>query len=154
MKENHISYKHLTNINIRFNDIDMIGHVNNAIHQEYFDQARLSYFQEIIGETINWKKFALIMATIKIDFFSAIEIHEMISVRTSVEKIGEKSLTMVQELFNTETQAIKSFNRAVLVAYSVENKSTQPIPEIWKDKISGYEESEHTMTFKYPIPTN
>lgn len=140
MNENHISFKQLTKINIRFNDIDMIGHVNNAIHQEYFDQSRLKYFQEVIGETIDWKKLTLVMASIKIDYISPVEIHEKISVRTSVVKIGEKSLTMVQELFNTETQEKKSFNKAVLVAYSAENKSSMAIPELWKNKISVFEE--------------
>ncbi len=64
--------KHFTPIQQRFNDYDILGHVNNAVFQHYFDLARIRYFAEILGENIVGSKYSLVMATINIDFHSPV----------------------------------------------------------------------------------
>ena len=44
------NFKHKTLIQIRFKDVDMMGHVNNANHLTYFELARVHYFDEIIKQ--------------------------------------------------------------------------------------------------------
>ena len=140
-------FQHHTPIQIRFNDIDILGHVNNAVYQHFYDLARKKYFEEIIGEQLNWQIFGMVLASISIEYSNAIRLDESISVRTGIEMIGEKSLTMIQELYNTKTGELKSQNRAVLVGYSASNNRTAPVPESWKEKIFEYEKEVKT---KYP----
>ena len=45
-------YKHKTPIQIRFKDIDKLGHVNNANHITYFELARVDYFEALATENI------------------------------------------------------------------------------------------------------
>ena len=42
-------FKHRTKLDIRFVDIDAFGHVNNAHYLTYFEQARVRYFDDIMG---------------------------------------------------------------------------------------------------------
>ncbi len=140
-------FQHHTKIQIRFNDIDILGHINNAVYQHYFDLARMKYFEDIMGSKPEWKDFALVMAKISIEFFNAIRPGEDISVKSGIEIIGQKSLTMVQEIYNIKTGEIKSQNRAVMVGYSVKKNETAIIPEIWREKIFNFES---TVKFKYP----
>ena len=53
-----------TPIQIRFNDIDGMGHVNNAIYHEYFDTARLEYFHRVLGDVVNRHESGLIIASV------------------------------------------------------------------------------------------
>ena len=40
---NEMKFFHETPLQIRFNDVDVMGHVNNSVYQNYFDVARLRY---------------------------------------------------------------------------------------------------------------
>jgi len=140
-------FLHHTDIQIRFNDIDVIGHVNNAVYQHFFDLARKEYFEKVIGSQLEWKKFGMVMASICIEYFNAITIDEMISVRTGIEVIGGKSLTMVQEIYNRKTGELKSQNRAVMVGYLANKDQTAMIPSSWKENIYNFERQ---VKFKHP----
>ena len=41
---------------IRFADIDAMGHVNNAVYFSYFEQARIHFFRQWIGLEWNWNE--------------------------------------------------------------------------------------------------
>ena len=151
MKTEKSEFRHIDKIQIRFNDIDIVGHVNNSVHQNYFDLARLSYFKEVIGDKIDWKSFSVVLASIHIDYYRPVLLDENIAIRSRVSQIGDKSFTMVQELFSEDNKEIKSFNKAVLVGYSAKLDATVPIPDIWKDKMIGFEES---IQHKYPVSEN
>ncbi len=151
MKTAKPDFRHIDKIQIRFSDIDVIGHVNNSIHQNYFDLSRLSYFKKVIGDKIDWKSFSVVLASIQIDYFQPVFLDDNISIRTRVTQIGDKSFTMEQELFSDRTSEIKSFNRAVLVGYSAILNETVPIPDEWKEKMFEFEES---ITLKYPLSNN
>jgi acyl-CoA thioester hydrolase len=151
MESTNGAYRHSSPVQIRFNDLDMLGHVNNAVHQNYFDLARVQYFNEVIGEKINWLNFSVVMVSIKIDYFCPIQLDDKLFVRSRIEMIGDKSLTMLQELYDTKTKEIKSFNRAVLVGYSPSENQSVQIPLKWKNRIIAYEDR---INLKYPINQN
>ena len=57
MKNKQTPYK----IEIRFSDCDRYKHVNNAVYLTYFEQARIHYFGEILGENWDWTKNGVIL---------------------------------------------------------------------------------------------
>lgn len=141
-------FRHELPVQIRFNDMDILGHVNNAVYQHYYDLARLDYFGKVIGTRFNWKEFGLVMASIAIDFFKPVKMDEQIAVRSRVSIIGDKSITMVQELFALLTGEVKSKNTAIMAGFSTIENQTLALPETWKEKIFSYERS---VEFKYPV---
>ena len=151
MKAGSVDYRHITPIQVRFNDIDIMGHVNNAVHQNYFDIARISYFRTVLSQDIDWHSFSVVIASIHIDFYRPVLLQESASVRSRIEQIGDKSLTMIQELFNPLTGEVKSFNRAILVGYSVKQETTSGIPENWKSDMIRFEGK---ISMKYPVSSN
>ena len=52
-------FPHWTQVPVRFNDMDALSHVNNALFNSYFEEARLQVLQEIPEwiEDIERKKF-------------------------------------------------------------------------------------------------
>lgn len=142
MEESNRSFKHFSPVQIRFNDIDILGHVNNAVHQYYFDIARLDYFRDVFKESVDWKEEALVLASITVDYVQPILIDDSIEVCTCINHIGNKSIRMMQEIVDRETREVKSSSRSVLVAYHNRLMSAIPVPERWKEKIREFEKQE------------
>ena len=140
------NFKHNIELQLRFNDFDVLGHVNNAVYQHYFDLARLDYFKEVIEDELKWNDFSVIMASININYKNPVHLDEKVSIRSKISMIGEKSLTMVQEVYNSNTGEKKSCNTAIMVGYSAKTKQTELIPKNWKEKIFKFE---GTVEYKY-----
>ncbi len=132
-------YKHETDIQLRFNDMDMLGHVSNSIYQNYFDLARTAYFKQVFSTPINWKETALVLASIKIDYKRPIFFDEQVAVLTRIYHLGNKSLKMHQQLINKVSREEHAINDAVLVAYDYQNDKAVSLPEMWKQEIAQFE---------------
>lgn len=134
-----MEFLHKTPIQIRFNDIDIMAHVNNSVYQNYFDMARMRYFEQVFQNKMNWDERALILAKITIEYLNPIFLEEEIIVLSKVYKLGNKSLQMKQEIINLRTSEVKANNDAVLVAFGSKENETIPLPEDWRIKIAKFE---------------
>ena len=133
------NFLHKTPIQIRFNDIDIMAHVNNSVYQNYFDMARLRYFEKVFDQKMNWEERALVLAKITIEYLNPIFLEEEIVVLSKVYKLGNKSLQMKQEIVNVTTSEVKANNDAVLVAFGSKKNGAIPLPDDWRSKIIDYE---------------
>lgn len=126
-------------VQIRFNDIDLMGHVYNAKYQEFFDLARLEYFEQVLGNLISWDNEGLIIASVKVDFMEPTFLNDQIEVETHILSVGEKSLVMTQQLFKNGKQEPGCTCTTVMVCYNMKEKFSKAIPAEWKAKIRNYE---------------
>ena len=132
---------HKKKIQIRFGDVDMMGHVNNGVQLSYLDLARLAYFEQVYGQTIDWKDAALIVAHLEIDYFSPILLKDNIEVHSCIHKIGTKSVGMTQNIVDADTGDIKTKTTQVMVAFSQNLGESIEVPEILKIRIREFEET-------------
>ncbi|MBK9524941.1 MAG: acyl-CoA thioesterase [Bacteroidetes bacterium] len=61
-------FKHKSPLHIRFSDVDAFGHVNNACYLTYIEEARVSYFEEVVDWSHDWSTKGIIIAKAEIDF--------------------------------------------------------------------------------------
>lgn len=132
------NFKHKTPIQIRFKDVDRLGHVNNANHITYFELARVEYFNNLMGDLkIDWDTESLILAKMEMEYKQPILLNDKIFVYTWVSRIGSKSFDMtcsiVREANGTETEVAKGL--AIIVCYNYKTQESILIPEIWKAKM-------------------
>ncbi len=133
------TFNHTLPIQIRFNDIDAIGHINNNIYFSYFDLGKTIYFDEVKSSEVSWIEGFIVVARIETDFISPIFYKESIVVDTKITKVGNKSLIMLQQIRNVKTGEIKCRCQSVIVAYNASTQSSMEIPDIWRHAISNYE---------------
>ena len=143
MTQNTIAFHHKVEIQIRFNDIDMLGHVNNAKLQEYFDLGRMGYLQRIFGPNMFVDEDAIVIASIKSDFLAPVLLSDRIEVVTAIYHLGNKSLKMMQQLREVESGNVKTSCEAVMVAINKGSSQSVLIPEQWKVVIRAFEKTEH-----------
>lgn len=145
MEPTNISNKnfyHTEKIQIRFNDIDIAGHVNNAVYQYYYDYGKLRFLDAVFGNLIVWEKYGFVLLNININYVTPIYLHDNIEVQTRIEKIGTKSVLIQQVIREQNTKGedgIKSIAESVMVAYNFVEKQSMEIPENWKNAAYDFE---------------
>jgi acyl-CoA thioester hydrolase len=89
-------YTHMIPIQLRFSDVDLLNHVNNACYHSFFELARVTYFDEVLKDKINWKENGFILARTELDHLVPIFLGDTIYCYTKTQKIGTKSITHQQ----------------------------------------------------------
>jgi len=125
-------------IQVRFSDVDVMGHVSNTIYQNYFDSGKVNYFDEVLPE-MDFINIGVVGASVKIDYIKPIFMKTRILVESRVAYIGNKSMTMEHRLVNELSGETMATCSVVLVCYDIKNQISIPIPEIWKTKIKAYD---------------
>jgi len=146
------TFKTTLPIQIRFNDIDALGHINNNAYFSYFDLGKTVYFEKIKGSSvISWIDGLIVVAHIEVDFFSPIYYRETITVDTKITKLGDKSGVFLQQIRNVKNGEIKCRCKSVFVCYNAATQSSIAIPDVWRKIISEYEDidfkEEHASTY-------
>jgi len=135
------SFKNINDVQIRFNDVDIAGHVNNAVYQYYYDFGKLRFFDDVFKNKIDWQKEGFVLLKIEIEYLAPIYLHDEIEVLTRISEVKNKSLIIeqiVREKDNASETAIKSKASSVMVAYDYVKKHSMEIPNNWKKMISDY----------------
>jgi acyl-CoA thioester hydrolase len=134
-------YKHKTPIQIRFKDIDKLGHVNNANHVTYFELARVDYFDALAtdGIKIDWVNEGVILAKIEMEYKQPILLEDKVFVYTWVSKMGTKSFDMSCSIVKLENEVEVELAKglAIIVCFNYKTNQTILIPEKWKTKMIG-----------------
>ncbi len=134
--------KQKTQIQIRFSDVDKMGHVNNATYVTYFELARLNYFDSLAKDTerIDWVNEGVILAKIVMDYLQPVLMVDTVFVSTWVSRIGSKSFDMtcsiVKVVNGVEVEVAKGL--AVIVCFNYTTNQSIPVPERWKEKMVWY----------------
>lgn len=129
-----------TTVPVRYNDIDAMGHVNNAVYATYFEQARMDYFHELLEADLS--KEGAVLATIAIDYERPIELDEgPVTVTIDVPKVGTSSLPMTYELFTADGE-LAATGETVQVAFDRDANEPYPLPDEWRERILEFHDLE------------
>jgi acyl-CoA thioester hydrolase len=119
---------------IRFSDIDAMGHVNNAVYLSYFEQARIHFFGQFLQKDWNWNEAGILVARNEIQYLKPVVMGDRISVRTGCTHVGTKSFTLDYRVVRAgeNTDELCTTGSSVLVCFDSRLGITTPIPEIWR----------------------
>ncbi|MFN3528821.1 MAG: acyl-CoA thioesterase [Bacteroidia bacterium] len=127
-------------IHIRWADIDALQHVNNAVYLNYFEQARIDYFREVVGW--KWEEVGMILASNTVNYHKPLFPRDKAVVRMRTSRLGTKSFEMeyivCRMLASGKTEIITTAS-AVLVVYDYKNDRTIPMPEDYRQAIVAFE---------------
>jgi acyl-CoA thioester hydrolase len=139
--------KIITDIKIRFRDIDSMGHVNNALYFTYFEEGRKEFLHSVFG-IINPQDYNFILAHISCDFLKPIKISDIVFLEIGVGEIGEKHFDFIYKLFkkavDDNESSICAKGRSVQIFFDYKQNTTLPIPTHISEKLSNYSCGETT----------
>lgn len=123
-----------TEIDVRFRDIDAMGHVNNAVYATYTEQARTDYFREVTDRGLDG--IPSVLATLSIDFRAPVTLEEgSVTVSLDVPELGRSSIPMAYEIRTEKGVAAEAETVQVIVD---ESGDSMPIPEDIRSAIEAY----------------
>ena len=131
---------HTIPIQIRFNDVDQMGHINNAVIMEYFDLGKARFFADAgVPVTPDEGDFAVVIVHIEVDFHAQIHYHDKLAVTTYVANFGHKSLRVKQQVVNADTLEPLASCSTVMSGYSRKTQSAAIIPDELKERVQRFD---------------
>ena len=128
-------------IEVRYGDLDPQGHVNNAKHLTYFEQARIAYLMELglFTKDQSFMEIGVILADVHITYLEPIYFGQSIKVGVHIAKLGNKSMNWEQNIVDVDTDEEIAKGEIIMVTYDYRESKTIPIPQEWREKISTFE---------------
>ncbi len=128
-------------IEVRYGDLDPQGHLNNAKYLTYFETARINYFVQLglFRPGDSFMDIGVIMAEARVTFHAAVHFGTPVKVGVHTSKIGNKSMTVEQNIVNAETDEVLASGQVILVAFDYHMNKTLPIPKRMREAISNFE---------------
>ncbi len=136
-----MSFRFYHPIEVRYGDLDPQGHVNNAKHLTYFEQARIAYMIELGLFTKNqsFMEVGVILADAHITYHEPVYFGQSIKVGVHVAKLGNKSMTWEQNVVDADSGREIAKGEVVMVTYNYREQRTISVPDGWRVKIAEFE---------------
>jgi len=89
-------FRHWTPVGIRFRDLDLLGHVNNANLVGWLEDGRVALELPIQPLTADYAGPVLVLAELRVEYREEIRFGMEVRVGTRVQRIGRTSVTLGQ----------------------------------------------------------
>lgn len=116
---------------VRFVDLDNLGHINNAVYLSYLEQYRIAWMKHLgIFDAFGSKQpIPLILARSEIDYVSQGYYREKITCEGWVSRVGTKSFDLSYNIKTVEEDTILAKAKSVLVWFDYEKNKSVNIPD-------------------------
>lgn len=121
------TFKTWTQVSIRYNDLDPLGHVNNAAMAIFLEQARC----ELITPKLkaHSRDFDMVLASTKLDYLKELHYPGTVEIGTVATKLGTRSFTLAHGVFQDGTCA--GTGSCVMVVFDLAKRASMaPPPDV------------------------
>lgn len=130
---NRDTFPHWMKIPIRFRDLDPLNHVNNAIFSTYYEEARITFIQEV-GKLAEQLKngYSFVLANIEIAFVHPVDYPAELLIGSGIKSMGNSSITSFQAAYRADDKKLASVAEAHGVWFDLQKQRPSRIPELPK----------------------
>ncbi|WP_069130998.1 acyl-CoA thioesterase [Rhodohalobacter halophilus] len=124
-------FYHWTEIAVRFRDLDPLNHVNNAVFNSYFEEARIQFIHHIPEFKASVKSgFSFVLVHLELDYIKPILMGETILVGSSVEEYGNSSIKGFQAIYSKKEKELKAVAKTTGVWFNLEKNRPARLPDM------------------------
>ncbi|MBE0689262.1 MAG: acyl-CoA thioesterase [Anaerolineae bacterium] len=133
-------FHHAYRLQVRWADLDALGHVNNATYLTYLEQARIDFFNALALWDGKPDKVGLIMARAVIDYKLPLNAEDDVTVHTRVARLGGKSFDTEQHVVceRDGQLAVAAVATITIVVYDYPANQSAAIPEEWRASLQSH----------------
>ena len=127
--------RHEKRVEIRWRDVDALGHVNNAVYATYLEECRDEWSVRFLGDVADL--WAFVLARVAIDFRQELlQEDDAAIVSATLVRIGGRSFTMREEIRELDgTLAAEA--ESVIVARDRESGTSRPFTDAERAALEG-----------------
>lgn len=124
----HSKYRY--SIQVRFCDIDALGHVNNAHYLSYFEMARVEFMNEHIGKNWDWVNKGMVLKQNLVEYLAPVYLGEDVQIEILPVHCGNTSFTLDYLLY--ANGVLKCKGSSVLVCFNFAKKQKNQVYDEFK----------------------
>lgn len=111
-------FGHNVNVQLRWRDMDMLGHLNQSVYHELLEEGRAALMTEIIRRVgADQAHGTFVLAHVDLDYHSEVRKDDgEVEIAVRVERVGNTSLTLEHEV-RLPDGTLAASGRTVLVAW-------------------------------------
>jgi len=134
-------FKFFHPVEVRYGDLDPQGHLNNAKYLTFFEQARVEYLIHLglFRKDQSFMEAGVILADAHITYLAPIHYGDDVKVGVRTSKLGNKSMTVEQNIMGSVTSKEFARGEIVMVTFDYTGQKTIPVPEEWRKIITKFE---------------
>jgi len=124
-------------VEVRWRDLDALGHVNNAVYITYFEHARMAYVRALMGEEAPMvdertplpRDFQFIIAEVTCRFRAPASVGERLIVEIHTSQAGRKSFVFSYHIVGERTQRVFADGCTTQVLFDYASGQSRTLPE-------------------------
>lgn len=122
-----------TKIDVRFRDLDAMGHVNNAVYFTYLEIARF-YLISRIFQVKTVQELPVILGEAACRYISPAFLGEQLTVGLAISRLGNKSFDVVYQIDNQDGRLVANA-RTTMIMFDYALGASIPIPDAIKAQL-------------------
>lgn len=128
-------FNYETEVSVRFQDLDVAGHVNNAVYVTYLEEARVDYLEEVLD--VGLDDLSAVVANLEIDYRRPVQELGDVTVAVRTLEPGTSSVPMEYEI-RVDGEVVVTAE-TVMVTVDYETGETYPVPDEWRERVAAFE---------------
>lgn len=120
-------------VEVRFRDLDAMGHVNNAVTVTYLEVARTRFWLSQFRELATDVDFPFVVARVAVNYRRPIRLHHTLEVELWVNRVGRSSFTLAYRVWANGQLAADA--ETVQVYYDYASGQPRPLPDGLRAKL-------------------
>lgn len=121
-------------VEVRFRDLDALGHVNNVVFLTYMESARIAYWMKVTGRT-DLRTLDMILARTEIDYRSPVSYGESLEVGVRCLSMRRSSFVLELAIWERSSSRLVAEARKVLVHYDYAAGESRPLTPELRQKV-------------------
>ena len=128
-------FKTFYDLETRWYDEDMLGHLNHGTVVAYFEDVRIRHAKDLGLDAYNKNSFPFIVASMKLDFYKQVKHPKEVDIGIKVSRIGNKSFDYEYGLFLKDQTdcAVKCIT--TLVCFDYVAQKTVPVFDVIREQM-------------------
>ena len=110
----------------RVSETDGAGHINNTVIPIWFEGGRTEIFR-VLTPDLDFKNWRVALVNMNVDYLAQTYFQDPAVVRTWVDKVGTKSFTLYEELW--QGARLRAKGTATYVYFNYDDQEAKPVPE-------------------------
>jgi acyl-CoA thioester hydrolase len=129
-------FRFVRGVDVRFRDLDALGHVNNVVYLSYVEQVRTEYFRDVLKLAVP-SDLTWVIARVRCDYLLPLVFGDRVEVGWRISRLGRASAAYEFEM--ARGREIVARGDGVLVNAGGDGGRSVPIPEAWRARIADFE---------------
>ena len=123
-------FEHTVRVQLRWRDIDMLGHLNQSVYHELLEEGRIALIADLMGRAGGERvDGGFVLAHVDLDYHAEVrKDHEAVDIVARVARVGTSSIELDHEVRLPDGRLAAS-GKSVLVAWNLAARTKRPLSD-------------------------